>query len=225
MLTIYDKILLRIEMINLKKNILFIVPSLILMIVLTLYLNNDVENTIYESKTTKLSTSDTLAMMYETEAGSGEYQIANANTWAQEGYVFNAELSKCENGSTLYWDDETKSVMMEANLSDKCYVYFDVKPSYQFETSGVSDFKSVKLNGEEITIGNSYEYEPGDTLVVLMNDTAAADSVLRVYNSENSLLHEYESFACAGSFTVELTGNETRMEFIKGTDYNRPSCP
>ena len=126
MLTIYDKILLRIEMINLKKNILFIVASLILMIVLTLYLNNDVENTIYESKTTKLSTSDTLAMMYETEAGSGEYQIANDNTWPQEGYVFNAELSKCENGSTLYWDDETKSVMMEANVSDKCYVYFDI---------------------------------------------------------------------------------------------------
>ena len=208
-----------------KENI--IISSLAVLIlalgIALVYEPNDKE--IYASTNNEIVTENSLAMMYETEAGSGEYQIANDNTWPQEGYVFNAELSKCENGSTLYWDDETKSVMMEANLSDKCYVYFDVKPSYQFETSGVSDFKSVKLNGEEITIGNSYEYEPGDTLVVLMNDTAAADSVLRVYNSENSLLHEYESFACAGSFTVELTGNETRMEFIKGTDYNRPSCP
>lgn len=208
-----------------KENI--IISSLAVLIlalgIALVYEPNDKE--IYASTNNEIVTENSLAMMYETEAGSGEYQIANDNTWPQEGYVFNAELSKCENGSTLYWDDETKSVMMEANLSDKCYVYFDVKPSYQFETSGVSDFKSVKLNGEEITIGNSYEYEPGDTLVVLMNDTAAADSVLRVYNSENSLLHEYEAFACAGSFTVELTGNETRMEFIKGTDYNRPSCP
>ena len=208
-----------------KENI--IISSLAVLIlalgIALVYEPNDKE--IYASTNNEIVTENSLAMMYETEAGSGEYQIANDNTWPQEGYVFNAELSKCENCSTLYWDDETKSVMMEANLSDKCYVYFDVKPSYQFETSGVSDFKSVKLNGEEITIGNSYEYEPGDTLVVLMNDTAAADSVLRVYNSENSLLHEYEAFACAGSFTVELTGNETRMEFIKGTDYNRPSCP
>ena len=208
-----------------KENI--IISSLAVLIlalgIALVYEPNDKE--IYASTNNEIVTEYSLAMMYETEAGSGEYQVANDNTWPQEGYVFNAELSKCENGSTLYWDDETKSVMMEANLSDKCYVYFDVKPSYQFETSGVSDFKSVKLNGEEITIGNSYEYEPGDTLVVLMNDTAAADSVLRVYNSENSLLHEYEAFACAGSFTVELTGNETRMEFIKGTDYNRPSCP
>lgn len=208
-----------------KENI--IISSLAVLIlalgIALVYEPNDKE--IYASTNNEIVTENSLAMMYETEAGSGEYQIANDNTWPQEGYVFNAELSKCENGSTLYWDDETKSVMMEANVSDKCYVYFDVKPSYQFETSGVSDFKSVKLNGEEITIGNSYEYEPGDTLVVLMNDTAAADSVLRVYNSENSLLHEYEAFACAGSFTVELTGNETRMEFIKGTDYNRPSCP
>lgn len=183
------------------------------------------EKEVYASKNNEIVTENSLAMMYETEAGSGEYEVVDDTTWPLEGYTFNAELSRCENGSTISWSEDTKTVMMESNISDKCYVYFDVKPSYQFETSGVSDFKSVKLNGEEITIGNSYEYEPGDTLVVLMNDTAAADSVLRVYNSENSLLHEYEAFACAGSFTVELTGNETRMEFIKGTDYNRPSCP
>ena len=208
-----------------KKKLILSAFILIVVTLTVFLLGQSNERVIYSSKINELPTTDALAMMYETESGSGEYIVSDDTSWPLEGYTFNAELSRCENGSKLYWDEETKSVMMEANVSDKCYVYFDVKPSYQFETSGVSDFKSVKLNGEEITIGNSYEYEPGDTLVVLMNDTAAADSVLRVYNSENSLLHEYESFACAGSFTVELTGNETRMEFIKGTDYNRPSCP
>ena len=208
-----------------KKKLILSAFILIVVTLTVFLLGQSNERVIYSSKINELPTTDALAMMYETESGSGEYIVSDDTSWPLEGYTFNAELSRCENGSKLYWDEETKSVMMEANVSDKCYVYFDVKPSYQFETSGVSDFKSVKLNGEEITIGNIYEYEPGDTLVVLMNDTAAADSVLRVYNSENSLLHEYESFACAGSFTVELTGNETRMEFIKGTDYNRPSCP
>ena len=42
-----------------------------------------------------------------------------------EGYKFNSELSKCENGSTLSWDDTKKVVIMQGNISDKCYVYFD----------------------------------------------------------------------------------------------------
>lgn len=102
-----------------KENI--IISSLAVLIlalgIALVYEPNDKE--IYASTNNEIVTENSLAMMYETEAGSGEYQIANDNTWPQEGYVFNAELSKCENGSTLYWDDETKSVMMEANLSDK----------------------------------------------------------------------------------------------------------
>ena len=74
----------------------------------------------------KIMNTNALTMMYETEAGSGEYQVTSDTTWPQEGYVFNKQLSACENGSELTWDDENKRVIMEANTSDKCYVYFDV---------------------------------------------------------------------------------------------------
>lgn len=49
---------------------------------------------------------------------------------ATDGYIFNAELSGCENGSTLAWDDENKRVMLQANVSDKCYVYFDKESTF-----------------------------------------------------------------------------------------------
>ena len=70
--------------------------------------------------------SNALTMMYEIEADSGEYQVSSDTMWPEEGYTFNAELSKCENGSKLSWDDENKRVVMQANTSDKCYVYFDI---------------------------------------------------------------------------------------------------
>ena len=64
--------------------------------------------------------------MYETEAGSGEYQVTSDTTWPQEGYVFNEQLSACENGSSLIWDDATGAVSLTTDISDKCYLYFDV---------------------------------------------------------------------------------------------------
>ena len=92
------------------------------------YQNNN-DKAIYESSSTsnnKIVRSNALTMMYETEAGSGEYQVTSDTTWPQEGYVFNDRLSKCENGSELSWDDENKRVIVSTSVSDKCYVYFDV---------------------------------------------------------------------------------------------------
>ncbi len=75
----------------------------------------------------KIMNTNALTMMYETEAGSGEYQVTSDTTWPQEGYVFNERLSACENGSALTWDDTTKRVIVEANTVEKCYIYFDVE--------------------------------------------------------------------------------------------------
>ena len=74
---------------------------------------------------------DTISMMLETEAGSGNYEMTTASEWPTDGYVFNTILSKCENGGELSWDDTNKRVLMSGNVSDKCYVYFDkvvIKP-------------------------------------------------------------------------------------------------
>lgn len=68
---------------------------------------------------------ETISMMLETASGSGEYEKTTASEWPTDGYIFNTELSKCENGSTLSWDAENNKVVMSGNTSDKCYVYFD----------------------------------------------------------------------------------------------------
>ena len=80
---------------------------------------------VYENNKIKPSSSG-IAMMLETSAGSGNYEMTTRSEWPTEGYVFNANLSKCENGSELSWDNENKKVLMSGNKSDKCYVYFDV---------------------------------------------------------------------------------------------------
>ncbi len=83
------------------------------------------DNMVYkDNKINPLSSG--IAMMFETEAGSGNYEMTTRSEWPTEGYVFNANLSKCENGSKLSWDNENKKVLMSGNKSDKCYVYFDV---------------------------------------------------------------------------------------------------
>ena len=102
-----------------KKKLILSAFILIVVTLTVILLGQNNERVIYSSKINVIPTTDTLAMMYETQSGSGEYVISDDNSWPLEGYVFNAELSRCENGSKLYWDEETKSVMMEANVSDK----------------------------------------------------------------------------------------------------------
>ena len=80
---------------------------------------------VYENNKIMPSSSG-ISMMLETSASSGNYEMTTRSEWPTEGYVFNANLSKCENGSELSWDNENKNVLMSGNKSDKCYVYFDV---------------------------------------------------------------------------------------------------
>ena len=79
---------------------------------------------------------ETISMMLETASGSGEYEKITASEWPTDGYIFNTELSKCENGSTLSWDVENNKVVMSGNTSDKCYVYFDKVNIITFTING-----------------------------------------------------------------------------------------
>ena len=118
-----------------KPKKLFIFSGIVIcLITITLVIINSVnsDKVIYESDNANASdnrviSSNALTMMYETEAGSGEYTVASDNTWPQDGYVFNERLSGCENGSSLTWDDERKAVILSTTVSDRCYVYFDVE--------------------------------------------------------------------------------------------------
>ena len=112
-----------------KKNILFII-IILLFCSSTIYLlneNHSLKESSNDYENNKvIKNKNMLSMMLETEANSGNYEMTSRSEWPKEGYVFNSELSKCERGSELSWDDTNKRVVMSGNVSDKCYVYFDI---------------------------------------------------------------------------------------------------
>lgn len=87
-----------------------------------------------------------LSMMIETSAGSGDYEKTTLSSWPTDGYIFNATLSKCENGGKLSWDDDKKKVIFAGNTFDKCYVYFD-----KYTLIIITDY-SVTASGTSINI-------------------------------------------------------------------------
>ena len=89
---------------------------------------------------------DTISMMLETEANSGNYEMTTRESWPTDGYIFNSELSVCEHGSELSWDDENKKVLMSGNVSDKCYVYFDVYVPPTLAEYVISQYDGVQGN-------------------------------------------------------------------------------
>mgnify|MGYP004687081855 FL=1 len=102
---------------------------------------------VYENNKVK-PTSSGIAMMLETAAGSGNYEMTTKSEWPTDGYIFNSTLSKCENGGELSWDDENKRVVMSGNVSDKCYVYFDVYAKPQVLLANYVKSLYVSNNGE-----------------------------------------------------------------------------
>ena len=106
------------------------------------------DKVLKSKKEENIVSANAISMLYETEVGSGEYQISTDIMWPQDGYIFNERLSKCENGGTLSWNNETKRVIMQTNTSDKCYVYFDkygVPTINEVTTSNITT-SSITLN-------------------------------------------------------------------------------
>ena len=86
-------------------------------------LNSNLNNNKIEQKVPGM-----FAIMLETEAGTGRYEPSTSGLWPGGNYEYNANLSYCEKGSTLTWNEETRSVNLKTNISDKCYLYFDIVP-------------------------------------------------------------------------------------------------
>ena len=127
-------------------------------------------NNIYEEQEQKQIKKhvDTISMMLETEANSGNYEMTTRESWPTDGYVFNCELSVCEHGGELSWDDINKKILMSGNTSDKCYVYFD--KALTLETYVKSQYTGVQ--GE-----NSIYYHNGtivsdDGTIIDANDSS-----------------------------------------------------
>ena len=97
----------------------------------------------------KINKNNKLSMMLETDMNSKTYIQSTDNKWPTNGYVFNEQMSKCEQGSILKWDDTNKKVIMEGNVSDKCYVFFD-----KYNPIRINSY-TITPNGNKITISIS----------------------------------------------------------------------
>ena len=123
---------------------------------------------IEDTPTNKINQNNNmLSMMLETDSGSGQYEMTSLSSWPTDGYVFNSELSKCENGSKLSWDETNKQVVFSGIITDKCYVYFDIISSVALADYVISQYTGTQgenniyhhdttlANGAE---DNSYRY-------------------------------------------------------------------
>ena len=115
-----------------KKKKVLITISLVTILLLSVfifnYINEDREVIASGKENSILESDGMFSFMLETSPGSGEYTVSSDTKWPGSGYQYNERLSGCENGSTLIWNDEAKSVILKANKSDKCYLYFDIVP-------------------------------------------------------------------------------------------------
>ena len=111
-----------------KKYIILSIITLVLLITFVTSFNYFKTSNTYVENNSNNQTKITkgISMNLEQTAGAGDYTTVTQSGWPTEGYKFNAELSRCENGSTLSWDDTKKAIVISGNLSDKCYVYFDI---------------------------------------------------------------------------------------------------
>ena len=175
---------------------------------------------------------DMLSMMLETEAGSGNYELTIRDSWPTEGYAFNSILSKCENGGELTWDDENKRVFMSGNVSDKCYVYFDIKKnSFILSTTSTRETTSLVhdtliLDGVDISnkIGENIEYKIGDILIYKTLLTFANGQGIKIYDGSNVLIKDLSQMSCESTQYI-MIGEETLIEsYTEGRPELSPSC-
>ena len=123
------------------------IAILVLSNIILLYNIYDLKKEVLSYKENyKKSKKNMISMMLETDTNSKTYIQSTDSTWPSEGYMFNEEMSKCEQGSKLSWDDTNKKVVMEGNSSDKCYVFFD-----KYSPITINNY-SITSSGNKITI-------------------------------------------------------------------------
>ena len=194
-----------------KKYIIFSIVTLVLLVSFLSYskylkTTNVCKEDVKPTKITK-----GISMNLEQTAGAGDYKTVTQSGWPTEGYKFNAELSRCENGSELSWDDVNKKVLMSGVSADRCYVYFDIWiPSIaDYCTSGTDLATCVKNFGDQgASVSNIYIHDSS-----LAN--GAGDNSYR-YAGANP-----NNFVCFGSNASTCpTDNLYRIVGVFGDNYH-----
>ena len=158
-----------------KQKVMFITIVLLALsntIILYNYCNLKKEVLSYKENYKK-SKKNMISMMLETDTNSKTYIQSTDSTWPSDGYMFNVEMSKCEQGSTLKWDEENKKVVMEGNTSDKCYVFFD-------------KYSPIKINNYSIT-------SSGNKITITIDATSGTGTISKYYYSKDDGVTYIES--------------------------------
>ena len=155
-----------------NKKILLISIVLLTLILITIVIFNNIDNEesniISNIKDKQVINNNMITMMYETEAGSGEYTETSDNTWPESGYIFNENLSGCENGGELEYNSINKTVNLLSNKSDRCYVYFD-----KYDGVWIDNVSVTNVTGSSVTLDISATSENGNitTYYYSLNDS------------------------------------------------------
>lgn len=132
---------------NKKKIIVILITFLTLSILSNVYLlysNYSLRNILFQEQSSSIpKKKDLMSLMLETEQGSGMYEASKTGEWPDGEYVFNKELSKCENGGELSWDNDKNQVVMVGNSSDKCYLYFNIDTSVTINSFTVTNTETT----------------------------------------------------------------------------------
>ena len=156
-----------------KKKILLISSVLLTLSIVTIIIFNNMdnkENNIISNveKDTEVINSNMITMMYETEAGTGIYEETKDTTWPENGYIFNENLSGCENGGELEYNSINNTVNLLSNKSDNCYVYFD-----KYDGVWIDNVSITNVTGSSVTLDISATSENGSitTYYYSLNDS------------------------------------------------------
>ena len=167
-----------------KKYIIFSLVTLVLLVALITIFNYFKTTNTYIDDSVNNQTKITkgISMNLEQTAGAGDYKTVTQSGWPTKGYKFNAELSRCENGSKISWDDTKKAVIVSGNLSDKCYVYFDI-----YQPTTLAEYVKSQYTG---TQGDNALYYHNSTLT-----NGAGDNSYRYAGASDSV----NNYICLGS--------------------------
>ena len=166
-----------------KKYVVLSIITLVLLIAFVTSFNCFKTSNTYVENNSNNQTKITkgISMNLEQTAGAGDYKTVTQSNWPTKGYKFNSELSRCENGSELSWDNAKKTVIVSGNLSDKCYVYFDI---YQ---PTLAEYIKSQYTG---TQGDNALYYHNSTLA-----NGAGDNSYRYAGASDSV----NNYICLGS--------------------------
>ena len=208
-----------------KKKILLI-SSMLVTFILIIFVslnntNNENKNVLSNTnKDKQVINNNMITMMYETDAGTGIYEETKDTTWPESGYIFNENLSGCENGGELEYNSINKTVNLLSNKSDRCYVYFDKYDGVWIDNVSVTNVtgSSVTLNvgatSENGSITTYYyalddneEYQESTSNIITINDlNKLTEYKIKVYavDSTNAKSNIYEISATTTDISIPV---------------------